>query len=68
MTRMACAFTSVESRCEIMITVRPTAMRDRLLMKIASLSGSSALAASSVRVQLNHHLVLQLGAYAAQQS
>jgi hypothetical protein len=28
----------------------------------------SALAASSVRVQLNHHLVLQLGAYAAQQS
>ena len=28
-------------------TVRPTAMRDRFLMKIASLSGSSALAASS---------------------
>lgn len=27
----------------------------------------SALAASSVRVRLNHHLVLQLGAYAAQQ-
>ena len=28
----------------------------------------SALAASSVRVRLNHHLVLQLGAYAAEQS
>ena len=27
----------------------------------------SSLAASSVRVQLNHHLILQLGAYAAQQ-
>ena len=29
---------------------------------------SSSLAASSVRVRLNHHLILQLGAYAAEQS
>ncbi|MBC7707129.1 MAG: hypothetical protein H7274_24690 [Rhodoferax sp.] len=27
----------------------------------------SSLAASSVRVRINHHLILQLGAYAAQQ-
>jgi hypothetical protein len=45
--QIASAFTRVESRWEIITTVRPTAIRDRLRMKMLSLSGSSALAASS---------------------
>ena len=38
---------SDDSRCETMIIVRPLAMRRRLALTTASLSGSSALVASS---------------------
>ena len=39
--------TSDDRRCEMMISVRPSAMRSRLALTIASLSASSALVASS---------------------
>ena len=46
-TRIASASTSVDSRCETMISVRPSAICARFWRMIASLSGSSALVASS---------------------
>ena len=46
-TRMASARTSDDSRCDTTIMVRPRAISARLAWMIASLSGSSALVASS---------------------
>ena len=46
-TRIASEFTSDDSRCEMTITVRPLAIRRMFSLTIASLSGSSALVASS---------------------
>ena len=47
MTRIWSQSVSDPSRCETMIIVRPLAMRRRLALTTASLSGSSALVASS---------------------
>src|SRR5215475_1855753 len=47
MTRIWSHSTSEERRCETMTIVRPLAMRNRLAVTTASLSGSSALVASS---------------------
>jgi len=46
-TRIASALTSDDSRCETIIIVRPSAIRARLALTMASLSASSALVASS---------------------
>ena len=65
MTKMVCALTKVDSLCEIMMTVRPTAMRDKLLMKMVCLLVQQVQFLKNMHLFLKHLMHVNLTEQAA---